>query len=244
MESVDNSMDLRKSPRAQLRMPVRLRWQGSFGMRLEITETLDVSREGMLIVRSDPHGVSSRVWVTFPFEPSSAAAVQPETPATVVRVQQEKAGGYRVALKLELPKRDIFPPAHVERRRDPRVPFALPIFVRPKNTPWPEESMTRDISKGGALIDTSHVYRIGESVLAKIPWGEWSNVGEIPGRIVRVESRRESYGGLLDQGGDISISSNLRSVAVEWKPESAGPAVVREEPAAPSLPAVPRFKLL
>jgi PilZ domain len=244
MESIDNSMDLRKSPRAALRMPVRLRWQGSFGMRLEITETLDVSREGMLIVRSDPHGVSSRVWVTFPFERSSAAAVQPETPATVIRVQQEKAGSYRVALKLELPKRDVPPPANVERRRAPRVPFALPIFVRPKNTPWPEESMTRDISKGGALIDTSHLYHVGDSVLAKIPWGEWSNIGEIPGQIVRVETRRESYGGSLDQGGDISMGSNLRAVAVEWRPESASTAVVHEEPAEPSLPRVPRFKLL
>jgi hypothetical protein len=236
-------MDLRRSPRAQLRMPVRLRWQGSFGMRLEVTETLDVSREGMLIIRSDPHGVSSRVWITFPFEPSTAVAVQPETPATVVRVQQEKAGGYRVALKLDLPKREISPPAHIERRKAPRVPFALPIFVRPKGIPWPEESMTRDISKGGALVDSSHVYRVGDSVLAKIPWGAWSNIGEIPGRIVRVESRREFYGGSMDQGKEISLSSNLRAVAVEWRPESPGP-VVREEPSEPSLPAVPRFKLL
>jgi hypothetical protein len=88
-------MDLRKGPRAQLRMPVRLRWQGSLGMRLEITETLDVSKEGMLVRRSDSHGVGSRVWLAFPFDPTSAAAAQPETPAQVVRVEPETAGGYR-----------------------------------------------------------------------------------------------------------------------------------------------------
>lgn len=193
MDPAELSMDMRKSPRAPLRMPVRLRWQGSFGMRLEVTETLDVSKDGMLLFRSDSHGVGSRVWVTFPFEPVHAAAVQPETPAVVVRVQPEKARGYRIALRLELPKREVPPPAHVERRRAPRVPFALPIFIRPKNTPWPEESMTRDISKCGALLDTSHVYRVGETILAKIPWGDWSNIGEIPARIVRTEGRK-SFG--------------------------------------------------
>jgi len=230
-----------------LRMPVRLRWQGSLGMRLEITETLDVSKEGMLVRRSDSHGVGSRVWLAFPFDPASAAAAQPETPAQVVRVEPETAGGYRVALKLELPRRNVGAPEGMERRKAPRVPFALPIFVRPKNTPWPEESMTRDISKYGALLDSSHVYRIGDSILAKIPWGDWSNIGEIPGRVVRVQMRGDMQSASLDPSGDSSSSSTvLRSVAVEWTPESKPETAALATPAeeSSSNPPAPRFKLL
>jgi hypothetical protein len=126
------------------------------------------------------------------------------------------------------------------------VPFALPICVRPKNTPWPEESMTRDISKYGALLDSSHVYRIGDSILAKIPWGDWSNIGEIPGRVVRVQMRGDMQSASLDPSGDSSSSTVLRSVAVEWtpesKPETASLATPAEE--SPSNPPAPRFKLL
>ena len=46
-ESV-SPVDLRKSPRARLHLPARIRWLGPLGMRLEITETIDVSREGLL----------------------------------------------------------------------------------------------------------------------------------------------------------------------------------------------------
>jgi hypothetical protein len=208
-------IELRKNPRAQLRLPVRIRWQGSLGMRLEITETIDVSREGLLVRREDPRAIPSRVWVAFPFDPAAAGAVQPETPAHIMRDEPDPAGGRFVALHMELPQREAPRPVEQERRKTQRIPFALPIFVRAQGTPWPEESMTRDISQGGAQFETSHVYANQQMVLAKIPWGEWAKAGEIPGRVVRIEPvRRESDEGLAANGEN--GSRVLSTVGVEW----------------------------
>jgi len=183
-------------------------------MRLEITETIDVSREGLLLRRADPRAMPSRVWVAFPFDPAAAVAVQPETPARVVRSEPDPAGGCRLALHMELPQRETRP-VETERRKTQRIPFALPIFVRAKGSPWPEESMTRNISRGGAQFETSHVYALQELVLAKIPWGEWAKTGEIPGRVVRIEAVE---GGYEDASGPMGQNGNrvLTSVGVEW----------------------------
>src|ERR1700722_14905642 len=116
----ETSIELRKHPRAQLKLPVRIRWQGSLGMRLEITETIDVSRGGLLIRRNDPHPAPSRVWVAFPFNPVAAGAVQPETPARIVRSEPHPSGGYRLALRLELPPRVGARARGSERRQTPR----------------------------------------------------------------------------------------------------------------------------
>jgi hypothetical protein len=183
-------------------------------MRLEITETIDVSREGLLLRRSDPRPMPSRVWVAFPFDPAAAGAVQPETPARIVRSEPDPAGGRLVALHMELPLREARS-VETERRRTPRIPFALPIFVRAQGSPWPEESMTRDISRGGAQFETSHVYANQEMVMAKIPWGEWAKAGEILGRVVRIEP----VAGGSDEGSGANGQDGSRvlsSVGVEW----------------------------
>jgi PilZ domain len=183
-------------------------------MRLEITETIDVSREGLLLKRMDSRPMPSRIWVAFPFDAEAAGAVQPETPARVVRSEPDLAGGFWVALHMQLPQREAPRPVETERRKTQRIPFALPIFVRARGTPWPEESMTRDISQGGAQFETSHVYASQEMVLAKIPWGEWAKAGEIPGRVVRVEPIVGGDGASDIDGED--SSRVLNSVGVEW----------------------------
>ena len=59
----------RKHPRAQLKLPARIRWHGPIGMRLETTQTVDVSRDGMLFHRNEPcDRMALSVWVAFPFE--------------------------------------------------------------------------------------------------------------------------------------------------------------------------------
>jgi hypothetical protein len=78
-------VELRKSPRARLHLPARIRWLGPVGMRLGVAETIDVSREGLLIRRDEPCNPLARVWVGYPFDPS-AASIQPETPARIARV--------------------------------------------------------------------------------------------------------------------------------------------------------------
>jgi hypothetical protein len=180
-------------------------------MRLEITETIDVSREGLLLHRTDTRSMPSRVWVAFPFDP--AGAVQPETPARIVRSEPDPAGGSWVAVHMELPQRETPRPVETERRKSQRIPFALPIFVRAQGTPWPEESMTCDISRTGVRFETAQVYACQEMVLAKIPWGEWSKIGEIAGRVVRIEALNGN-GRSPENGQD--GSRVLNSVGVEW----------------------------
>ena len=210
------NIERRKHPRAPLRLAARIRWQGPLGMRVEMAETVDASRDGVLIHRSEPCEPLSRVWIVFPFERHAGAAVQPETPGRVARVAQDESGGYWVAVHIETPQRGAARPAASERRRSERVPFALPIFVRLEGTPWPEESMTRDLSRNGARFETSHIYAAGEQVIAQIPWGEWSKKGEIHGRVVRVENLPDGPGPAPKANPQTGASAIVTAVSVEW----------------------------
>lgn len=209
-------VELRKSPRARLQLPVRIRWMGPLGMRLEITETIDASREGLLIRRAEPCNPWARLWVAYPFD-LTAASVQPETPARIARVQAGVGGGYYVGLQLQLPQRDNGRDSGDERRRSARFSFSLPIFVRPSGSFWPEEAMTQNVSNYGVRFETARAYKVGEMVLAKIPWGEWSKAGEIFGRVVRVVPPAEApEKPASDAGRPAGSCTALSSVAVEW----------------------------
>jgi PilZ domain len=217
MPGPDAFVDLRKHPRAQLKLPARIRWHGPIGMRLEITQTVDVSRDGMLFHRHEACDRLARMWVAFPFDPAAGSATQPETPARVVRVEPDGGGGeYWVAVKFENAPRAQKLATGRERRGSERIPFALPIFVRVAGTPWPEEFMTQDISQHGARFETSHIYAPGDKVLAKIPWGEWSKTGEVAGRVVRVETMEDSPGPAPVANPEEGRSALITSVAVEW----------------------------
>ena len=209
-------LELRKHPRAQLKLPARVRWRGPLGMRMESTHTLDVSRNGIRVQRSESCESGSRVWVVFPFDAASASGIPPETPARVVRVESGCGAGYQVALQLELPSRVAFQPADRERRRCSRISFALPIFVRALGFPWPEESMTQDISRAGARFESARIYSAGDAVLAKIPWGDWAGTGEIPARIVRVENCATPSSSAPLSNPLAGMSAILASVAVRW----------------------------
>jgi hypothetical protein len=190
-------------------------------MRLELTETIDVSREGVLL-RSleDSDARMSRAWVVFPFDSPDIAAMEPESPARVVRVERDTDGSYRVALQLESPRRSTGSfPAASERRTSPRVALCLPIFVRTDGMPWPEETMTRDFSRTGVKFETSHIYTAGESLHAKIPWGEWAEAGEISGCVARVEAAGHQPTASANEHSGANAAFN--AVAVEWTGRSA-----------------------
>jgi hypothetical protein len=216
MSHLATYIEQRRHPRAQLHLTARVRWRGPFGMRLETTRTYDVSRDGISVHRAEPCELNAPVWIVCPFE-SSAYAVLPETPARVVRVDKEEDySGYRVALRLEVPTRQESRPPGTERRAVPRSPFALPIFVRAASTPWPEESMTQDISRRGVRFSTARIFAVGDEIRATVPWGEWTNAGEIPGVVVRVTSEADSPGPapMADPGN--RLSGVISSVAVRW----------------------------
>jgi hypothetical protein len=209
-------LELRKHPRAQLRLPARVRWRGPLGMRMESTHTLDVSRNGIRVQRNESCESGSRVWAVFPFDAASAAGVSPETPARVVRVESGRGAGYQVSLQLELPARIASRPTDRERRACSRISFALPIFVRALGFPWPEESMTQNISRAGARFESAHIYSAGDAILAKIPWEDWARAGEIPARIVRVENSASLSSAAPLSDPLAGTSAVLTSVAVRW----------------------------
>ena len=216
MNSASTFLELRQHPRAQLKLPARIRWRGPLGMRFDSTHTLDVSRSGICVHRNEPCETGARVWVVFPFDASTAAGIPPETPAHVVRVDPRSSGGYQVALQLELPSRGAPRSADDERRACSRMSFALPIFVRALGSPGPEESMTQNISRAGARFESAHIYSAGDAVLAKIPWGDWARAGEIPAHIVRVENCATPLDHAPLSDPLAGCSAILTSVAVRW----------------------------
>ena len=125
-------VEQRKRPRAQLSLTARIRWQEPLGMRLEVVQTEDVSREGLLVHRDEPCDARARVWVICPFDPAASDAAQPETPARIVRVECAPEGGYRVALQFAplATRTKLSPPVVRERRSSPRTPLALPVLMR------------------------------------------------------------------------------------------------------------------
>jgi len=185
-------------------------------MRLEVVQTEDVSREGLLVHRNEPCDAPARVWVVFPFDPAASVSAQPETPARIVRVDRTTEGGYRIALQFAPPTTKLPHPVMREQRSFPRTPLALPVLVRLAGTPWPDESMTQDISQTGMRFETSHIYAAGDTLVAKVPWGKWSRTGEIAGRVVRVQGMEDVPGPapLADPG--LGASAIFTSVAVQW----------------------------
>ena len=214
--SASTFVEMRKHPRAQLGMPARIRWRGPLGMRMEITRTIDVSRDGVRVPRSESCEIGSRVWLTFPFDSNASAAVQPETPAHVVRVERNSQRGYDVSLQLEMTPRNGERPKNKERRSCSRITFAIPMFVRAAGSPWPEESMTHDISRAGARFESALMYNMGDTILAKIPWGEWERAGEIRARVVRVEAGTLRPGPAPQSNPAMGKSGMLSFVSVCW----------------------------
>jgi len=183
-------MERREHHRAQLRLPVRLRWSTPFGQKIEVCETLDVSRGGLRVPCGEAHAPGVPLWVTFPFDVSLGDG-QPEMLAKVVRTgggngpgtgsaepngsktatacTAEGENGFErpsVALHFELAARaQANGNGNVqepERRSHPRRRLAVPIRVRAGNIPWFEETMTLDVSANGVRFLSSREYRSGE----------------------------------------------------------------------------------
>jgi len=194
--------------RVPLRLPVRIRWRSPLGLLDEASETLEVSRNGILVPRADFWTEHTRLWVTLPFDDSPGTTVQPETPARVVRIA-DGSGGSVVALELQLPARRSPPPGRKERRSSPRLEFALPISVRRLADVWPETTMTCDVGRTGVRFEATQTYARGEMVRLTLPFDPKVRSREISGTVLRVESAPP-----VENGG----VSPLASVAVAWRP--------------------------
>jgi len=80
-------MDSRQRRRVQMRLPVRLRWTTPFGQKIELVDTIDVSRSGLLVSTKEPHAPGTTAWATFPYD-ASLSDGQPEIVARVVRCDE------------------------------------------------------------------------------------------------------------------------------------------------------------
>jgi len=77
-------MDRRQLHRANMRLPVRLRWITPFGQKIELGSSINASRAGLLVSSKEPHARWVMIWVTFPYDVSLSDG-QPEIPARVLR---------------------------------------------------------------------------------------------------------------------------------------------------------------
>jgi hypothetical protein len=202
-------MDRREHHRAQLRLPVRIRWNTPFAQKTEVCRTLDISRGGLLVPCHEAHAPGVGLWVTFPYD-TSLGDGQPEMLAKVVRVRpahngngsasiDQDANEPAVALHFAFsPRTQANGNGHAkeqERRDSPRRPLALPVRVRPEHIPWFEEAMTMDVSAHGLRFLSSREYQEGDRLLlsfeatASVPWPVAS---ETSARVLRIESVPDS----------------------------------------------------
>lgn len=186
-------IDRRQRERISLTLPVRLRWHGPCVQLLETTETLDVSRTGLLVLRRDPCRVNARLWVRYLFD-SPASLNQAEMVARVAHVKAAQGSGFRVGLCLEAPPDNSPNPGQANRRIRRRVSVALPVRARRADIRWPEETMTADVSEEGARFPSARFYTVGDPVRIALifQYDSWELAEERFGHVVRVESVPDS----------------------------------------------------
>ena len=165
-------IERRKHRRAQLKLPVRLRWPGPLRQLTEITETLDISRGGLLVRSANACRSDAPLWVSFPFDPSQSSNL-PETPARIARVEHQSDEFHLVAVHLEpaVASNGSSPKPASERRSTSRTPICIPVALRLASNPWTEETMTLDISSEGMRLTTTRVYSEGDKLLVKLQPG-------------------------------------------------------------------------
>jgi hypothetical protein len=202
-------MDRREHHRAQLNLPVRIRWNTPFGQKTEVCETLDISRGGLLVPCQETHAAGVPLWVTFPYD-TSLGDGQPEMAAKVVRVgrahngngsnftgeaSNERAVALHFALRFRPESNGNGHVKESERRESPRRPLAVPVRVRPEHIPWFEEAMTIDVSVRGLRLLSSREYQEGERLLVSfepMASAPWPPASETAVRVVRIEAMPES----------------------------------------------------
>ena len=177
-----------------MRLPARLRWPSPFGQKIELAETMDVSRGGLLLSSREVHAPGVPLWVTFPYD-ASLREGQPEVPARVVRCEQLSASPFLFSLAIQFqaqarPVSNGNGARHEpERRRSTRQSLVMPIRVRPENVPWFEETMSLDVSARGMRFRSQREYAQGDVLriaLEDTSSVSWPGSGDFRAKVVRV----------------------------------------------------------
>jgi len=187
--------DGRLRPRVRTELAIRVRQIGPPRESIEVTTTLDVSRNGVLFRTRQPYEMHSTVWVIVPYNPQAVAG-EAEFPATVVRIDKAPDGSSEVAVRFVNARTDPTPinvqgrsvmPVAVERRSKDRSKLTLPIHVRCETTT--EVTETEDISRNGALFRSARSYTVGQKVWVSVPYKPHDPPPEIEARVVRIIER-------------------------------------------------------
>ena len=178
--------------RVRMRLPARLRWISPFGQKIELVQTMDVSRGGLLFASGELHAAGVSLWVTFPYD-ASLREGQPEVAARVVRCEGLGAVPLHfLAIQFEAQARSVSNGNRgrdPERRQSPRRYLAVPIRVRMENVPWFEEAMSLDLSSRGMRFRSRCEYAIGELLriaLEDASAASWHGSGEFRAKVVRI----------------------------------------------------------
>ncbi len=95
-------MNTREHRRVRIRLPARLRWNTPFGQKIELCETRDASRGGLLVSARESHAAGASLWVTFPYD-ASLRDGQPEILARVVRCGESVHGASAASAREKVP---------------------------------------------------------------------------------------------------------------------------------------------
>ncbi|HEX9761427.1 MAG TPA: PilZ domain-containing protein [Candidatus Acidoferrales bacterium] len=193
---MDDTSKTRQRGRVQVEIPARIRQIAPPRNAVELTNSLDVSRNGMLFRTRGRYDLHTVVWVTLNYRPGVTA--EPiEFPATVVRIDRRDDGSAEIALRFHSSRADSTPEASMPaappaspptqsstRRERTRARIALPVRVRSQT--GVEETTTVDVSRNGVLFHSQSTYRVGERVDVIMPFRPGLDAEEMPARIVRV----------------------------------------------------------
>ncbi len=199
---------------------MRIRWRDAFGLQTQIAQTLDLSRNGVLVPGNEAWSNHTRFWVTLPYDADDTTGLQPEIPARMVRTAHTHSGQLHAALHLQLPPSGIRSKFD-ERRSSPRLPFALPVTIRRDGAYAAEVTMTIDLSYVGVRFEATRFYAADDFVHVHIPSGSWAERGEIPGRVLRIDSiGRELANAAMSRTPRLHTidPDMMKSVAVVWRP--------------------------
>ncbi len=191
-------MDSRERRRVHIRLPVRLRWTTPFAQKIELADTIDVSRSGLLVSTKEFHTPGVTVWVTFPYD-ASVPDGQPEILARVARCDEVLE-----AIRVTHAREKVQSASASEQERsaelhqrvrtlgvsDARATFAVAFHF---------EELPRDSSNGNAHRHEPERRGSRRRALAvpvrvhpeRIPWFEEAMTIDISARGMRFRSHRE-----------------------------------------------------
>jgi hypothetical protein len=185
----------RTRSRVRAELSVRVRQIGPPRDSIEITKTLDFSRNGVLFRTRQPYQLHSTVWLILPYNPK-APIQDPEFPGTIIRIDPMEDGTAEIGVRFHNARADrvegIFdrkaaPVTSTERRAKDRAKLSLSIRVRYEG--GVEISNTVDVSRTGALFRSQRDYKIGQQVWVTVPYTPDTPPEEVESRVVRILER-------------------------------------------------------